>query len=88
LDEQTTDGRPGVDVCVEHESILHTVRTRLQQVAGGDRRALLLYAVKEMSYGEIGRVLGVSVNAVKSRISRARESLKGAGRARQNGDRP
>jgi DNA-directed RNA polymerase specialized sigma24 family protein len=44
-------------------------------VARGDRRALLLYVVGDMSYSEIAATLGVSVGAVKSRIFRAREAL-------------
>ena len=63
------------DVRVERASALQQVRARLRRVARGDRRALLLYVVREMSYAEIAHVLGVSVAAVKSRIFRAREAL-------------
>jgi len=51
------------------------VRARLRHVARGDRRALLLYVVRDMSYADIAATLGVSVAAVKSRIFRAREAL-------------
>ena len=44
--------------------------------ASGDRRALLMYVVREMSYEEIARALGISIAAVKSRIFRAREALE------------
>jgi RNA polymerase sigma factor (sigma-70 family) len=55
---------------------LHFLRQRLKFVAKGDRRALLLYVVKEMTYEEVAQTLGVSVGAVKSRIWRARDALK------------
>ena len=51
------------------------VRAARPHVARGDRWALLLYVVREMSYSEVAAALGVSVAAVKSRIFRAREAL-------------
>ncbi|MGE5242878.1 MAG: RNA polymerase sigma factor [Betaproteobacteria bacterium] len=78
VDDRIPDDRPGADVQVEHEAALQRVRARLRQVARGDRRALLLYVVRGMSYGDIARTLGIKVGAVKSRIFRAREALAGA----------
>ena len=75
LDERFPDDTPMADVRVERASALQQVRARLRHVARGDRRALLLYVVREMSYSEIATALGVSVGAVKSRIFRAREAL-------------
>jgi RNA polymerase sigma-70 factor, ECF subfamily len=86
LDEGIVDERPGADVRVEHQSSLQSARARLRRVARGDRRALLLYVVREMSYTEIATVLGVSIGAVKSRIARAREALRTAGHVPQNGE--
>ena len=63
-------------VQVQHAGALHDIRARLRRVARGDRRALLLYVVKDMSYGDIATTLGVSLGAVKSRIRSAREALK------------
>jgi len=75
LDEQIADEAPAADVRVERASALQQIRTRLRRVARGDRRALLLYVIRDMSYAEIATTLGVSVGAVKSRIFRAREAL-------------
>jgi RNA polymerase sigma-70 factor (ECF subfamily) len=61
---------------LERRSTLRDLRTRLTPIAPGDRRALLLYVVREMSYPEIAARLGVSLNAVKSRIGRARDALR------------
>jgi RNA polymerase sigma-70 factor, ECF subfamily len=69
-----------VDVRLEQGLALRDVRRRLSHVATGDRRALLLHAVREMSYADVAKSLGVSLNAVKSRIARARESLRTAAR--------
>jgi RNA polymerase sigma factor (sigma-70 family) len=74
VDDTVPDTR--ADAQVQHAGALHYVRARLRFVAKGDRRALLLFVVKEMSYEEIARTLGVSLGAVKSRIRRAREALK------------
>jgi RNA polymerase sigma-70 factor (ECF subfamily) len=76
LDDRTVDTQPRVDVRVEHRSELRRVCGRLKGVARGDRRALLLYVVREMSYAQIAVRLGVSVGSVKSRIARAREALR------------
>jgi RNA polymerase sigma factor (sigma-70 family) len=75
LDERLQDATPMADAQVERASALQQVRARLRHVARGDRHALLLYVVREMSYSEIATALGVSVGAVKSRIFRAREAL-------------
>jgi RNA polymerase sigma-70 factor, ECF subfamily len=75
LEETIEDEAPGVDVQVEQRSSLRDVRTRLRRVARGDRRALLLYVFKDMSYAEVAAALGISIGATKSRICRAREAL-------------
>ena len=86
IDEQIADRAPRVDVQVEQASALRQVCARLRHVARGDRRALLLYVGREMSYPEIATTLGVSVAAVKSRIFRAREALAMRAPAPGNGE--
>ena len=75
LDERAESGLPA-PLRLEHRSELRSIRARLRRVAPGDRRALLLYVVREMSYAEIASRLGVNVGSVKSRIARAREVLR------------
>jgi RNA polymerase sigma-70 factor (ECF subfamily) len=77
LDEALAEARDDNAARVERSSTLRDLRAGLTRIAPGDRRALLLYAVREMSYAEIARRLGVSLNAVKSRIARARNALRG-----------
>lgn len=86
LDDDVADGAPGVDVRVERASALRQVRARLRNVHRGDRRALLLYVIRDMSYSEIAAALGVSVAAVKSRIFRAREALAARPPVPRNGE--
>ena len=87
LDEQIRDEAPRVDVRVERASALRQIRAKLRRVARGDRHALLLYVIRDMSYAEIAAALGVSVGAVKSRIFRAREALA-APTSPRNGEQP
>ena len=82
LEDGVVDAQPSAAARIEHGLVLRDVRARLTGVAAGDRRALLLYAVRGMSYAEIAGRLGVSLNAVKSRIARARETLRGPARTR------
>jgi RNA polymerase sigma-70 factor (ECF subfamily) len=86
LEDTLADAAPGVDLHVQHVSALKDVKLRLRRVARGDRRALLLYVVKEMSYAEVAVALGISVGAVKSRICRARDALSAPLRPVENGE--
>jgi RNA polymerase sigma factor (sigma-70 family) len=54
---------------------LRWTERQLEQIAAGDRQALLLHARDGLSYDEVARALGISVGAVKSRIFRARQAL-------------
>jgi len=76
LQDRAEDRGPSQAVRAEQRSELRQLRIRLRRVAPGDRRALLLYVVRELSYEEIAVRLGVSVGAVKSRIARARDALR------------
>jgi RNA polymerase sigma-70 factor (ECF subfamily) len=82
LSEEAPDSRYGGADRLEQRSTLRDLRARLARIAPGDRRALLLYAVREMSYTEIAGRLGVSLNAVKARIGRARGALRARGTLR------
>lgn len=69
------DAGPGLQALVEHRATLHKVRLLLRRVPRGDRRALLLFVFRDMSYAEIAAALGITVGATRSRICRAREAL-------------
>ena len=52
------------------------VKKLLAKLQESDRTVITLYYLGGMTYEEISRFLGVSVNAIKSRIYRARQFLK------------
>lgn len=85
LEDTFVDQSPRPDEHAAHTSSLRRVSSGLREVARGDRRALLLYAVKGLSYADVAGVLGVSVGAVKSRICRARDALAAFGRGARTG---
>ena len=74
LAEPILDPSPAIDVQVHYRLVLNNLRTRLSEIAHGDRRALLMLS-RGMSHREIAEALGISIGAVKSRIFRAREAL-------------
>ncbi|MCY3550906.1 MAG: sigma-70 family RNA polymerase sigma factor [Candidatus Poribacteria bacterium] len=59
---------------VEHQRQI--VQRLMEKLPESERTVMVLYYLGEMSCEEIGRFLGVSPNTVKSRLRRARESLK------------
>ena len=87
LQDTVEDGAPSVEAQAEHRSTLQDVRARLRRVARGDRRALMLFVFKEMSYTDVAAALGISVSATKSRIRRAREALTGVPAMDRAGDK-
>ena len=62
------------DAAVEHQRQI--VQRLMEKLPESERTVMVLYYLGEMSCEEIGRFLGVSPNTVKSRLRRARESLK------------
>lgn len=48
---------------------------RLASLSSGQREVLLLHALADLSYEEIGEALGIRVGTVRSRLSRARSRM-------------
>jgi RNA polymerase sigma-70 factor, ECF subfamily len=67
---------PG-DITVTQELVDH-IAEGMEKISAKHREILILRNVKNMAYEEIAEVLGISVGTVKSRIARARESLRDA----------
>ena len=61
---------------VSVEAQREVVKKLLAKLQESDRTIITLYYLGGMTYEEISRFLGVSVNAIKSRLYRAREFLK------------
>ena len=70
------DPRPGPEVSAQGRQELQNTLRVIQKLPEQQREALLLALDGDMSYEEIGRILGCSLPAVKVRIHRARLALK------------
>ena len=65
-----------VDRGMERAEVVATVRAALNALNENQRAAIVLSKFEEMSYEEIGKVLDLSPQAVKSLINRAKVRLK------------
>ena len=73
---ESYDPRPTPELSAQgRQELQNTIRT-IQKLPDQQREALLLALDGEMSYEDIGRILGCSVAAVKVRVHRARIALK------------
>ena len=63
------------DITVTQEFV-DRIGRGMERLSTKHREILILRNVKNMSYEEIAEILGISVGTVKSRIARARESLR------------
>jgi RNA polymerase sigma-70 factor (ECF subfamily) len=63
---------------LQQEELAAVVRQALEELNERQRVAVLLNKFEEMSYAEIGEVMGLSTKAVKSLLSRARTNLRQA----------
>lgn len=75
LPEQNTTGSP--DRLLGQKQLAERIRVALDQLPFDQRTALVLREIDGLSYEEIGYSLGIAVGTVKSRLARARESLRG-----------
>ena len=64
------------DITVTQEFV-DRIGQAMEKLGAKHREILILRNVKNLSYEEIAEILGISVGTVKSRIARARESLRG-----------
>lgn len=63
------------DITVTQEFV-DRIGQAMEKLGAKHREILILRNVKNQSYEEIAEILGISVGTVKSRIARARESLR------------
>jgi RNA polymerase sigma-70 factor (ECF subfamily) len=61
---------------MRHKELADVVQLALSELNERQRLAVVLNKFEEMSYEEIGSILGISAKAVKSLLSRARMQLR------------
>lgn len=61
---------------LDSREIRDVVRNAVEELTEGQRTAVILHKFEEMSYEEIGEIMGLGTVAVKSLLSRARGKLK------------
>ena len=74
-DAEFVSHEPQPDVMAARNERKSTVRAMLEQLPHEDRSMVVMFYWGDMSYDDISRVTGASVNAVKSRLFRARRAL-------------
>jgi RNA polymerase sigma-70 factor, ECF subfamily len=74
LPEKTDGASP--DRMLGRKQLADRIRVALERLPFDQRTALVLREIDGLSYDEIGFSLGIAVGTVKSRLARARESLR------------
>jgi RNA polymerase sigma-70 factor (ECF subfamily) len=74
-DVEFVSHEPQPDVVADRHERRTLIHTLLQQLPAADRSMVVMFYWGDMSYDEIARMTGASVNAVKSRLFRARRAL-------------
>ena len=71
-----TDRRSRIDETLLREVRLREVRRAVAALPARQRAVVVLHKYEDLGYGQIARVLGCSVQAVKSMMFRAHEALR------------
>jgi RNA polymerase sigma-70 factor (ECF subfamily) len=70
------DPAPLVDCRLQSDETVKRVRTALMQLPPRQREAIMLHTYQELSNTQTAQVLGISVEALESLLSRARRTLR------------
>lgn len=73
---EPVEWRDGADVALERNETRAFVRAQIDRLSETYRTVLLLRDIEELSTPEVARALGISENAVKIRLHRARQALR------------
>ena len=75
LDKERADRSPDVDRLLDGRQLANRTRAAMASLGDGERKALRLRADEGLSYRQIGEALGLTAEAAKMRVSRARARL-------------
>jgi RNA polymerase sigma-70 factor (ECF subfamily) len=67
---------PGPDEAAEERDVSLRLRIEIERLPPAYRTILTLYHLDEMSYNEIGAIMGIPEGTVKSHLFRARKHLR------------
>ncbi len=73
---EAKDGTPLVEDRLVGEVTVRQIRNAIRGLPAKQRAAVIMHKYDEMDYGQIARVLGCSVSAVKALMFRAYETLR------------
>ena len=71
--EKCSEGGAGREIERQENEVL--VRSMLESLTEGQRACVVLKDIEGLKYEEVATVLGINLNTVRSRLSRARERL-------------
>lgn len=70
------ESSPDPAAVAQNKELCELVVSRLSKLTDEHRTVLILRDVEGMEYSQIGKILGIELGTVKSRISRARSTLR------------
>lgn len=76
MQREIPDERPGPGECLEQKELRDALVRAVERLSGEHRAVMLMREYQQLSYEEIGEILGISLGTVKSRIHRARGELR------------
>jgi len=74
--ETVPSGHPAPDAALEHDEACAAVRAAIDRLPHDLKSTLLLHHYEQLSYREIGAVVGCSERGVETRLYRARQRLR------------
>jgi RNA polymerase sigma-70 factor (ECF subfamily) len=77
MERPAVEWEKGADVLAERKEVRTMVRASIEQLPESYRTVLLLRDIEELDTEETARLMGISSNAVKTRLHRARQALRG-----------
>ena len=75
--DELPSAEPSPEQLYQSKEIGQAIQSALQKLPDSLRATIVLKEMEELSYEEIAETLQISIGTVKSRISRAREELRG-----------
>ena len=76
IEETLPDSAPSAEDLLLEKERSHQISDALQSLPGNQRMALVLKRYDDLSYAEIGQIIGCSVSAVESLLVRAKRNLQ------------